>query len=220
MNPLDANEVRVLGALAEKAVTTPAYYPLTLNALVNACNQTSNRDPVVSFDERTVVRALDSLRAQKLAYIFSGADSRVPKYGQKLAEILELNPGELAAMVVLMLRGPQTVGEIRSRSGRLHEFASLEEVEATLANLSARSPALVMRLPRQAGFKESRYAHLLSGEPLVTDSPDAGLPSEPATLAVRAEEERIAALEQQVDDLRKHLADLEARFAEFRRQFD
>jgi uncharacterized protein YceH (UPF0502 family) len=159
-------EVRVLGVLVEKQLTTPDYYPLTLNALVNACNQTTSRDPVVSYDEATVTRALDGLRDKKFAFVFSGADSRVLKYGHKLAERLELAPDETAALCVLLLRGPQTAGEIRTRTGRLHAFTSLAEVDATLATLAAKRPhALVTRLPRQPGFKEARFAHLLSGEP-------------------------------------------------------
>jgi len=213
-------EVRVLGALIEKAITTPDYYPLTLNALTNACNQTSNRDPVLAFDEATVVRALDALRGRRLAFLFSGADSRVPKYGQKLAEVLELAPDEVAVLCELMLRGPQTIGEIRSRAGRMHEFASLAEAEATLEALTAKRPRpLAVKLPRQMGFKESRYAHLLGG-PLAAETMETAPRPEPATLAVRQENERLAKLEAETAELRRVIADLQTQFAAFRRQFD
>ena len=176
---LDPAEIRVLGSLVEKAITTPDYYPLSLNALVNACNQSFNRDPVVDYGEPTVLRALEGLRNKRLVFVFEGAASRVVKYGQKLADTLGLSPPETAALCVLMLRGPQTTGEIRSRSGRLHEFASLDEVESTLQALAARSPQpLVARLPRQTGFKESRSVHLMGGLPAA--SPETA-PEAPAT---------------------------------------
>src|ERR1044072_6711483 len=161
---LDNVEVRVLGSLIEKQLTTPEYYPLTLNALTHACNQISNRDPVVAFDEKQVVRALESLREKNLAYIFYGSESRVPKEKHVVPEVLDLTPPQVALMCVLMLRGPQTVGELRSRTGRLYEFKELAEVEATLEELiKSEAQPLVMRLPRQPGRKESRYAHLLAG---------------------------------------------------------
>jgi uncharacterized protein len=219
MNPvpgeivLDAVEARVVGALVEKAVTTPDYYPLTLNALVNACNQTSNRDPVTSYDQATVKRAVETLRDKKLAFVFEGAASRVTKFGHKFAETLGLSGPEVAVLCVLLLRGPQTVGEIRGRTGRLHEFAGLGEVESTLQTLAARAPqALVVRLPRQTGFKESRYAHLLSGPPeaAATEMP----PAEPAGTA---DGDRIGRLEQEVAGLRRELDELKAQLAEVRR---
>src|SRR2546421_975127 len=169
---LNETEVRVLGSLAEKQVTTPDYYPLTLNALVHACNQISNREPVVNYDERTVADAVESLRAKNLVYIFYGAESRVPKYKHMMREVFALSPQELAAMCVLMLRGPQTVGEIRGRTGRLYEFADLSEVEATLEGLARRDEPLVSKLPRQTGRKEARYAQLLSGRPEVEEAGD------------------------------------------------
>src|ERR671912_1254989 len=169
---LDEVEVRVLGALVEKQLATPDYYPLTLNALVNACNQISNRDPVVSYDERTVERAVDSLRGKNLAYVFYGSESRVPKYKHVMTEIFRLPAPELAAMCVLMLRGPQTVGEVRGRTGRLYEFADLREAEETLDGLARRDDPLVAKLPRQAGRKEARYAQLLSGQPAVEEEPE------------------------------------------------
>jgi uncharacterized protein len=217
---LGAAEIRVLGALIEKAITTPDYYPLTLNALTNACNQTSNRDPVLALDESTVVRALDALRGRKLAFLFSGADSRVPKYGHKFTEAFELAPEEVAVLCELMLRGPQTIGEVRTRASRMHEFASLAEAEATLASLAVKTPRpLTVKLPRQSGFKEPRYAHLL-GETPAAEPGEAAPRLEPATLAVRLENERIANLETEVADLRRQIAELQQQFAEFRRQFD
>jgi uncharacterized protein YceH (UPF0502 family) len=217
---LNAVEVRVLGSLVEKEITTPDYYPLTLNALVNACNQSSNRDPVVSFDETTVVRALDGLREKKLALVFYGADSRVPKYAHKLTGTFMLSRPEIAVLCVLLLRGPQTVGELRGRTGRMHEFAALEEVEAVLQTLAAKeSGPLVTKLPRQTGFKESRFAHRLAGE--VTLEPAETAPRlEPATVAVRLENERLAKLEADTEALRREFAELKQQFANFRKQFE
>ena len=209
---LTAEEARVLGSLVEKAITTPDYYPLSLNALVNACNQSSNRDPVVAYGEPTVLRALESLRGRKLVFIFEGAASRVVKYGQKFAETLGLSPPETAALVILMLRGPQTVGEIRGRSGRLHEFASIGEVESALQGLAARSPQpLVVRMPRQPGFKESRYAHLLCGEVVAEAAPEP--PPRPG-------QDRFAALEAEIFALRREIDQLKQELAQFRKQFE
>lgn len=219
---LDANEVRVLGALLEKQITTPDYYPLTLNALTNACNQLTNREPVVSFDDQTVVRALDGLRDKRLATLFTGAESRVAKYKHTLNDRLLLTPGETALLCVLMLRGPQTLGELRTRSERLFTFDTMPEVEETLNALSARQPQpLVARLPRAPGTKESRYAHLLSGAIDTTKvSTEPSIRPEPATLAVRAENDRIVKLEQEVSDLRQELAAVKQQLAEFRKQFE
>ena len=215
-------EARVVGSLAEKQVTTPDYYPLTLNALVHACNQISNREPVVNYDERTVADAVESLRAKNLVYIFYGAESRVPKYKHMMREMFALSPQELAAMCVLMLRGPQTVGEIRSRTGRLYEFADLSEVEATLEGLARRDEPLVAKLPRQTGRKEARYAHLLSGLPEVEDAGDeqAIHATTRATTPRVNEGERVALLEAEVERLRSELAELRQQFDEFRRQFE
>jgi hypothetical protein len=218
--PLNPAEIRVLGSLIEKQISTPDYYPLTLNALTNACNQLTNRDPVVSFDDQTVVRALDGLRDKKLATMFSGAESRVAKYKHSLADRLLLTPGEVALLCVLMLRGPQTIGELRTRSERLFNFDSLPEVEEALNALAARQPQpLVAKLPRQPGTKESRYAQLLSG-PVDLPAPEQSVRPEPATIAVRAENERIAKLEQETAELRRELAELKEQFAQFRKQFE
>src|ERR1051325_2706137 len=167
---LTENEVRVLGALIEKQITTPEYYPLTLNSLTAACNQKNNRNPVMSLSESEVERALDSLRDKNLAYVFHGSTSRVPKYKHVAPEVLQLNPTELAVMCVLMLSGPQTVGEIRTRGSRLYDFKGMEEVDEALHGLSTReSDTLVVKLPRQAGQKDARFAHLLAGQPDVEE---------------------------------------------------
>jgi uncharacterized protein YceH (UPF0502 family) len=216
---LSEAEVRVLGSLAEKQVTTPDYYPLTMNALVHACNQISNRDPVVQYDERQVAEAVDTLRLKNLVYIFYGAESRVPKYKHMMREVFELSPPELAALCVLMLRGPQTVGEVRGRSGRLHEFADLREAEATLEGLAQREDPLVVKLPRQAGRKEARYAHLLAGRPAVEEEAEGQQPSA-APRARTGESERVARLEAEVERLGGELAEMRRRFEEFRKQFE
>jgi uncharacterized protein YceH (UPF0502 family) len=219
---LNEVEVRVVGALIEKQVTTPEYYPLTLNALINACNQISNRDPVVSFDEKTVARAIESLREKNLVYVFYGADSRVPKYKHIMTEIFKLSPAELGVMCVLMLRGPQTIGELRGRTGRLYEFADLAEVESTLEGLRTRDEqALVAKLPRQPGQKDSRYVQLLAGEVVVADEPPARVPrAEAAVREVRAENEKIAQLESEVAGLRAEIVELREQFVEFKKQFE
>ena len=216
---LNAVEVRVLGSLIEKELTTPEYYPLTLNALVNACNQISNRDPVVAYDEKMVVRALESLREKQLAWMVTGAGSRVPKYEHRLVEQLKLAEQEIAVLCVLMLRGPQTVGEVRGRTGRLYEFADLREVEETLDGLAQRDEPLVTKLPRQAGRKEARYAHLLSGQPVVEEEAEAQPPAS-APRARAGEPERVARLEAEVERLSGELAEMRKQFEEFRKQFE
>ncbi len=215
---LSDNEVRVLGCFIEKEMTTPEYYPLTLNALTNACNQKSNRDPVVALDETDVVRALDRLRHHGLA-MQAGEGGRVPRYRHSLMEKLHLEPEELAVMAELMLRGPQTVGEIRGRADRMHSLSSLEEVEAILKTLAEREVPLVVQLPRQPGRKECRHMQLLAGLPDLSEEA-AAPPSEAATLKVRAENERIAALEAEVAALRADLDALRQEMTEFRSQFE
>ena len=199
-------EVRVLGSLMEKSMTTPEYYPLSLNALTNACNQKSNRDPVVTFDETTVVRALDSLREKQLAVL--SASSRVPKYAEVFAGTRNLVNREVALIMVLLLRGPQTVGELRGRTERAYKFEDLAEAEATLDELE--ESGYVTKLPKMAGRKESRYAHLLAGEVQVEE---AAPRLEPAAIVVRAENERITALEEEVQRLRQE-------FDKFKREFE
>ncbi|MFN2482962.1 MAG: YceH family protein [Pyrinomonadaceae bacterium] len=217
---LSAEEVRVVGALVEKQVTTPEYYPLTLNALVNACNQISNRDPVVSYDEQTVARAIESLREKNLVREVRTADGRVPKYRQVLEEAITLTKAELAVVCVLMLRGAQTPGELRGRTERLYSFSGTQFVEATLEDLMRRSPPLVARLPRAAGQKEARYAHLLAGE-VKFDETEAGRSHEPAaSRGARGADERVCRLEEEVGALRGQLEELKREFAEFRRQFE
>jgi len=219
-SPLNPAEVRVLGSLVEKDITTPDYYPLTLNALTNACNQSSNRDPVMSLSEHDVVRALDLLREKKLAFMFQGAESRVSKYGHRFCESFELGRAETSALCVLMLRGPQTVGEVRGRTGRMHEFASLEEAEALLDGLAARpAGALVSKLPRQPGMKEQRYAHLLGG-PVSLPVAETPLRVEPAVAAVRMEDERLARLEAEVASLKLEAAELREQFASLKKQLE
>lgn len=199
-------EVRVLGSLIEKEVTTPDYYPLSLNALTNACNQSTNRNPVVHFDEAAVTGAIEGLRRKNLIHVVHRDDARVMKYRQVMGEAMQLPAREMAAMCVLMLRGPQTVGEIRTRSNRLYDFADLEEVDACLNALIAREPSLVVRLPRQTGQKEVRYAHLLAGEVPLVSSP--------------SESDRIARLEETTEELRKEVEDLRQLFDQFRKQFE
>ena len=211
--------MRVVGSLVEKQVTTPDYYPLTMNALVHACNQISNRDPVVQYDERQVAEAVDSLRLKNVVYIFYGAESRVPKYKHMMREVYHISPPELAALCVLMLRGPQTVGEVRGRTGRLHEFADLREVEETLEGLAQRDEPLVTKLPRQAGRKEARYAHLLSGQPAVEEETE-GQTSSAAPRTRAGESERVARLEAEVERLGGELAEMRRQFEEFRKQFE
>jgi uncharacterized protein YceH (UPF0502 family) len=203
----------VLGSLVEKEIATPEYYPMTLNALLAASNQKSNRDPVVSYDEDTILAALHSLREKRLVTEITGAGLRVPKYREQLGEVLNLGRREIALLCALMLRGWQTVGELRERAGRLHSFTDLEEVESVLDHLMTRDPdPLVARLPRLPGTKEPRYAHLLAGPVEVAES---GTP-EPA--APRSD--RISTLEAEVRSLREEVEALKREFARFRSQFE
>jgi hypothetical protein len=212
-------EVRVLGSLIEKQVTTPEYYPLTLNALTLACNQKNNRNPVTSFDETTVAQAVESLREKNLAYVFYGSTSRVPKYKHVLPEVMHLNQPELALMCVLMLRGPQTTGELATRALRLHEFSGLEEVESTLNSLISREPdPLVTRLPRQPGQKEARFAHLLSGEVF---SETVSQEDRPLVISSRSSQfDRVSKLESEVETLKTQVEKLREQFEGFKRQFE
>jgi uncharacterized protein len=204
---LNDAEVRVLASLIEKESTTPEYYPLSLNALMLACNQKSNRDPVVSYDENTVHEALESLRGKKL--VRSAAGSRVVKYEHSFLEVFNLGRRELALLCTLMLRGPQTLGELRDRSERMRSFSDLEEVEACLEGLMRLEPrALVKRLARQPGTKEPRYMHLLTGD------------TEPPIPPIRQAAEGATSLEEQVESLRRELHELREEFSRFRRQFE
>lgn len=214
---LTETEIRVVGSLVEKQLTTPEYYPLTLNALTAACNQKSNRDPVMSLSETEIMAAVDRLRDENLVYLFYGSGSRTVKYKHMLPSVYELDPAGTAVMAVLMLRGPQTIGEIRERTGRMHEFGDLNEVQQTLDDLSRRDEPLIVKLERQPGQKEARYAHLLSGAVDVTKLAAA---AERTTSAGSASNDRIEKLETEVERLGSELAEFKAMFDEFRKQFD
>jgi uncharacterized protein YceH (UPF0502 family) len=217
MEALNPVEARVLGSLVEKDLTTPDYYPLSLNALTNACNQSSNRDPVVAFSEEAVVRGLDSLREKRLAFVFQGADSRVSRYGHRVVETLGLERPAVAVLCVLLLRGPQTLGEVRARAARMHEFPGLEDAEACLTALASRAgEPLVAKLPRMAGMKEQRYAHLLSG-PVALEPAAAAVAPEAAVVAVRFENERLERLEAESLALRAEVAALRRELSDLRK---
>jgi uncharacterized protein YceH (UPF0502 family) len=212
-------EVRVLGSLIEKDITTPDYYPLSLNALVNACNQKNNRDPVMSLDDEAVRDALSTLQEKHLAGPAGGADSRVTKYEHRLQEVFNFDRREIAVLCVLLLRGPQTPGELRGRTERMFRFEALDDVQSTLQKLMQRNPSLVRVLARQPGTKESRYMHLLAGD-VAEDMNDAGISSfVPATRA-NPPGDRLDSLEAEVSELRKELADIKQQLASFRRQFE
>jgi uncharacterized protein len=214
---LNEVECRVLGALIEKEITTPEYYPLSLNALVNACNQKSNRDPVMTLDESAVREALHSLSGQSLVRSVSGSDSRVSKYEHRLQEAFNFYRHEIALLCVLLLRGPQTPGELRGRAERMHNFDDLNAVQSSLQHLMRREPPLVKVLPRQPGTKESRYAHLLAGDVAAFEGK-----SETETIATAnsADSERVAHLEGEVAALQREITDLKQQFAQFRKQFE
>jgi uncharacterized protein YceH (UPF0502 family) len=215
---LNEIEVRVLGSLIEKELTTPEYYPLSLNALTNACNQKSNRDPVMALAEEDVVRALDSLRFKQLAVV-SADGGRVPKYRHLLAEKLGLVAAEQAILCELLVRGAQTVGELRTRGERMHQFGDLGAVEEVLKELMEREEPFVTLLPRQPGRKEGRYAQLFSGMPEVHEEASEGRP-EAARQRVLAENERIVKLEEEVAALRGEVALLQQQMSEFKAQFE
>ena len=235
-------ETRVLGSLVEKEATTPEYYPLSLHALLNACNQKSNREPVMTLDEDAVRQALRSLNDQALARSAGGSDSRVAKYEHRLQEVFNFHRHEIAILCVLLLRGPQTPGELRTRTERLYHFEDLDAVQSALNLLMKREPPLAKILPRQPGTKESRYAHLLSGETQhglpgeshssaasATHSPSAAAASSPSEAAsapptpVPAHStgaDRLTRLESDLASLRTEIADLKQQFAQFRKQFE
>jgi len=210
-------EARVLGCLVEKEITTPEYYPLSLNALLHACNQKSNRDPLMTLDEDAVRQALRALGEQALARSASAADSRVAKYEHRLAEMFNFTRPETAILCELLLRGPQTPGELRSRAERMHPFEDLSVVHTTLKHLLEREPQLVKVLPRQAGNKEARYSHLLCGDVEVREGPAV---KESALTSSTADKERISQLESELSDLHKEVSDLKRQFADFRKQFE
>jgi len=214
---LTETEVRVLGSLIEKDITTPEYYPLSLNALLNACNQKSNRDPVMQLDEDAVRDALEGLQQQRMAGPARGADSRVTKYEQRLQEVFNFTRPEIAVLCVLLLRGPQTPGELRGRAERLHRFESLEDVHSALQKLMQREPPLAKVLPRQPGTKESRYAHLFAGDVVELEAP-----VQVSTAVERnpADVERIARLEEEVAELRREVGEVKDQLERFRKQFE
>jgi len=212
---LNPAEARVLGALVEKDITTPDYYPLSLNALINACNQKNNREPVSNFDEETVRLALRNLSEKRLAGPAGGADSRVTKYEHRLQEVFNFTRPETAILCVLLLRGPQTPGELRGRTERMHRFEDLDEVLSGLQQLMRREPPLAKALGRRPGTKEIRYAHLLSGDVEAWEPP-----AETASSGVIDENERVAHLEAQVSALQSEVAELKQQMADFRKQFE
>ena len=214
---LDQIETRVLGALVEKELTTPEYYPLSLNALVNACNQKSNRDPVMNLDEDAVHVAMRSLDKKGLAGAADNMVSRVTKYEHRLQEAYNFTRHETAILAELLLRGPQTPGELRSRADRMHKFDDLGIVQSTLQRLMKREPPLVKLLARQPGMKEARYAHLLSGDVEVAE---AGPTARVVPSGSGSGGDRIARLENQVETLESEIADLKQQFAAFRKQFE
>lgn len=227
---LTPTEARVLGALIEKEITTPEYYPLSLNAILNATNQKSNRDPVMDLDEETVRRALHSLNQQNLARS-AATDSRVPKFEHRLAEVFNFHRHEIALLCALLLRGPQTPGELRTRTDRLYQFEDLNAVHSALNLLMNRQPSLVKILPRQPGTKEARYTQLLTADAAETvdSTPSLAAPAYPesrnesstpvAHPSASIDSDRLARLEQEVAALRSELADLKIQLASFQKQF-
>ena len=214
---LNEIEARVLGALLEKEITTPDYYPLSLNSLVNACNQKSNRDPVTNLDEDSVRDALRTLHDNSLARSVSAADSRVTKYEHRLQEAFNFDRREAALFCELLLRGPQTPGELRTRAERMHQFDDLSEAQSALQRLMNREPPLVKALARQPGPKESRYIHLLSGDA----KPVSSTAAREVPAALEPEKmDGISRLSSEMAELRRDMADLTQQFAAFRKQFE
>jgi len=218
LTPLEA---RILGSLIEKEITTPEYYPLTLNGLLAACNQKNNRTPVFTLDEEILARGIYSLQEKHLMESFAGANARALKYRERLTGQLNLAPDERAVLCELLLRGPQTAGELRSRAARMHPFDTLEEIQAALGRLAARSDGpLVAELPKQPGHKEARVAHLLGDQPPAAEPPQTEIPPPAAMAAVIGEASRLAALETRVAALEEEVAGLKALFGDFKAQFD
>jgi len=218
---LTSIEARVLGALIEKEITTPEYYPLSLNALSNACNQKSNRDPVMHLEESEIRKALNHLEYQCLVRSVSSTDSRVTKFEHRLQDAFNFYRPEVAIICELLLRGPQTPGELRTRASRLHAFEDLESVHSALNRLEKRDPPLVTVLPRQPGTKEARYAHLLGDVPPVAPAaPAHATASRDHDAATASSNQRIESLVAEVTELRNQIADLQSQFATFRKQFE
>jgi uncharacterized protein YceH (UPF0502 family) len=214
---LTETEVRVLGSLIEKDITTPEYYPLSLNALVNACNQKSNRDPVMQLHEDAVRHALAGLQEHRLAGPAGGADNRVPKYEHRLQEVFNFTRPEIAVLCVLLLRGPQTPGELRGRAERMHRFEALDDVQSALQKLMQREPPLVKVLPRQPGTKEARYAHLFGGDVAGAEPMHQAIAT---TDSSSGEGERLVRLEEEVAALRRELEEIKNQSERFRKQFE
>jgi uncharacterized protein YceH (UPF0502 family) len=214
---LDDVGVRVLGSLVEKELTTPDNYPLTLNALIASCNQSSSREPVMELDEATVARSLEDLQRRSLVREVRKEGSRVMRYRQEIGEFLHLHRPERAVLSVLMLRGPQTPGEIKARTARAFEFVDPRHVELTLESLAELSTPLVTPLPRRPGQKEIRYAHMLAGPPEREDPREDAASQETPR---RASSDRIEALELEVRALRREVAELRAELDAFRRTFE
>ena len=217
---LSGTETRVLGSLIEKDITTPDYYPLSLNALVNACNQKNNRDPLMTLNEDQVRDALASLQEKRLAGPASGADSRVPKFEHRLQEAFNFDRREIAAICVLLLRGPQTPGELRSRTDRMYRFETLDDVISALDRLAHRDPPLVCMLPRQPGTKESRYMHLFSGQPPADVARTLASAQDSTTYSAAPDTDRLARVEEEVATLRRELNDVQQQLTAFRKQFE
>jgi hypothetical protein len=210
-------ETRVVGSLIEKDITTPDYYPLSLNALVNACNQKNNRDPMMALDEDSVAQALATLQEKRLAGPASGADSRVTKYEHRLQEVFNFDRREIAILCVLLLRGPQTPGELRSRTERMYRFEALDDIVSTLDRLSQRQPPLAAVLPRQPGTKESRYMQLFSGDNVAR----APSPADSAHTSSRSsDDDRLTHLENEVLELRREVSEMQQQLSTFRKQFE
>jgi len=215
VDPLTDVEVRVLGSLIEKDITTPDYYPLSLNALVNACNQKNNRDPVMTLEDDSVSHALATLQEKRLAGPASGADSRVTKYEHRLQEVFNFDRREIAILCVLLLRGPQTPGELRSRTERMYRFEALDDIVSTLDRLGQRQPPLAAILPRQPGTKESRYLQLFSG-----DAPPAEAHPVRAPARSSPDDDRLGHLENEVLELKREVVEMQQQLAAFRKQFE
>jgi uncharacterized protein YceH (UPF0502 family) len=214
-------EARVLGALIEKEITTPEYYPLSLNALTNACNQKSNRDPIIHLEESEIRKALNHLEYQSLVRSVSSTDSRVTKFEHRLQDAFNFYRAEVAIVCELLLRGPQTPGELRTRASRMHAFEDLESVHSALSRLEKREPPIVTALPRQPGTKEARYAHLLGDAPPVAPAPPAYTTgARDAETAAASSTERIESLVAEVAQLRQQIADLQSQFVTFRKLFE
>jgi uncharacterized protein YceH (UPF0502 family) len=220
---LTSIEARVLGALIEKEITTPEYYPLSLNALTNACNQKSNRDPVMHLEESEIRKALNHLEYQSLVRSVSSSDSRVTKFEHRLQDAFNFYRPEVAVLCELLLRGPQTPGELRTRASRMHPFEDLESIHSALSRLEKREPPMVTVLPRQPGTKESRYAHLVGDAPPVAPPVEPDGSTNASTIRGHGNptsQERMESLASEIVELRRQIADLQAQFATFRKQFE